>query len=131
MIFGGIFDKFPKLRVAFAHGGGNFHHTLGRIEQGFIQRPDLCAVDNSNNPKDYINKFYIDSLVHSQDSLQFLINKVGTKQIALGTDYPFPLGETIPGDLISKIKSISKKDKERLFYGTALEWLDLDKKLFI
>ena len=131
MIFGGIFDKFPNLRVAFAHGGGNFHYTLGRIEQGFIQRPDLCAVDNSNNPKDYMNKFYIDSLVHSQDSLQFLINKVGTKQIALGTDYPFPLGETIPGDIISKIKSISKKDKERLFYGTALEWLDLDKKLFI
>ena len=52
MIFGGIFDKFPKLRVAFAHGGGNFHHTLGRIEQGFLRRPDLCAVDNSNNPKE-------------------------------------------------------------------------------
>jgi Predicted metal-dependent hydrolase of the TIM-barrel fold len=131
MIFGGIFDKFPKLRVAFAHGGGNFHYTLGRIEQGFLQRPDLCAIENQNNPKKYIDKFYIDSLVHSADSLQFLINQIGAKQIALGTDYPFPLGETIPGDVVSKLKSISKEDEERLLHGTALEWLNLDKKQFI
>ena len=91
----------------------------------------MCAVDNVNNPKDYINKFYIDSLVHSSDSLNFLIDKVGTNQIALGTDYPFPLGETTPGNLISKLKSISKKDEERLFHGTALEWLNVDKKQFI
>ena len=51
MIFGGIFRRFPKLRVAFAHGGGNFLYNLGRIEQGFLQRPDLCAVDNDINPK--------------------------------------------------------------------------------
>ena len=131
MIFGGIFDKFPKLRVAFAHGGGNFHYTIGRIEQGFVQRPDLCAVDNQNNPKKYIDKFYIDSLVHSPDSLNFLLDKVGANQIALGTDYPFPLGETPPGSTMKKIKSMSTKDRERLLYGTALEWLDLDKSLFI
>ena len=131
MIFGGIFDKFPELRVAFAHGGGNFHYTLGRIEQGFLQRPDLCAIENQNNPKKYIDKFYIDSLVHSAHSLQFLINQIGAKQIALGTDYPFPLGETIPGDVVSKLKSISKVDEERLLHGTALEWLNLDKKQFV
>jgi len=131
MIFGGVFDKFPKLRVAFAHGGGSFHHTLGRIEQGFIQRPDLCAIDNSNSPMEYIDKFYIDSLVHSKESLDFLIQNAGINQIALGTDYPFPLGETKPGSKIDSLDTISKKDKERLFHGTALEWLDLNKKQFI
>ena len=131
MIFGGIFDKFPKLRVAFAHGGGNFHYTLGRIEQGFLQRPDLCAVNNKNNPKKYIDKFYIDSLVHSADSLNFLVNQVGVNQIALGTDYPFPLGEIPPGNTIKQLESISTKDRERLLHGTALEWLNLDKNLFI
>ena len=74
MIFGGIFQKFPKLRVAFAHGGGTFPYTLGRIEKGFLERPDLCAIDNQYNPKESIGKFYVDSLVHSQDSLSFLIN---------------------------------------------------------
>jgi aminocarboxymuconate-semialdehyde decarboxylase len=131
MIFGGVFDKFPNLRVAFAHGGGNFHYTLGRIEQGFIQRPDLCAVNNSNNPREYIDKFYIDSLVHSTDSLKFLIDNVGAKQIALGTDYPFPLGETTPGEIIDGLKSITEEDKGRLFHGTAFEWLNLDKNQFI
>ena len=131
MIFGGVFDKFPKLRVAFAHGGGNFHYTLGRIEQGFLQRPDICAVDNTNNPRKYIDKFYIDSLVHNSDSLKFLIDTVGPNQIALGTDYPFPLGETTPGNIIDTLESITKKDKERLFHGTALEWLNLDENQFI
>ena len=131
MIFGGVFDKFPKLRVAFAHGGGSFPYTLGRIEQGFIQRPDLCAVENSNNPISYLNKFYVDSIVHSEDSLNYLIKTMGVKQIALGTDYPFPLGENPPGKIIENSESLSIDMKERLYNGTALEWLDLDKKSFI
>ena len=131
MIFGGVFDKFPELRVAFAHGGGSFPYTLGRIEQGFIQRPDLCAVENSNNPISYLNKFYVDSIVHSEDSLNYLIKTMGVKQIALGTDYPFPLGENPPGKIIENSESLSIDMKERLYNGTALEWLDLDKKSFI
>ena len=131
MVFGGIFEKFPKLRVAFAHGGGSFPYTLGRIEQGFIQRPDLCSIDNNINPRKYLDKFYVDSLVHSTESLQFLIDTVGINQIALGSDYPFPLGESEPGSNFSKLKSISKSDKERLFNGTALEWLNLNKNQFI
>ena len=130
LIFGGIFSKFPKLKVAFAHGGGNFFYNLGRIEQGFLQRPDLCAIDNSINPKEFKDKFYIDSLVHSKNSLEFLINNAGVNSIAMGSDYPFPLGENTPGSIIEKIK-LSNSEKERIFHGTALEWLGLDKKKFI
>ena len=130
LIFGGIFSKFPKLKVAFAHGGGNFFYNLGRIEQGFLQRPDLCAIDNSINPKEFKDKFYIDSLVHSKNSLEFLINNAGVNSIAMGSDYPFPLGENTPGSIIEKIK-LSNSEKERIFHGTALEWLGLDKKTFI
>lgn len=131
MIFGGIFEKFPNLKVAFAHGGGIFPYTLGRIEQGFLQRPDICSIDNNINPREYLNKFYVDSLVHSKESLQFLVDTMGVNQIALGSDYPFPLGESEPGDTILSLDSISKADEERLFSGSALEWLNLDKKLFI
>ena len=63
--------------------------------------------------------------------MKFLIDTVGPSQIALGTDYPFPLGETTPGNIIDTLESITKKDKERLFHGTALEWLNLDKNQFI
>src|ERR1700741_957690 len=73
MIFGGVFEKFPKLRVAFAHGGGSFPMTLGRIQQGFDVRPDLCAVDNKVAPRQYIGRFYLDSLVHDPTVLKYLI----------------------------------------------------------
>ena len=131
MIFGGIFDKFPRLRVAFAHGGGNFFYNLGRIEQGFLQRPDLCAVDNQTNPRKYVGKFYIDSLVHSNESFEFIVNNLGSEKIALGSDYPFPLGEKTPGKIIDSLSSLSDNDKENIFYKSALNWLDLDKKKFI
>ena len=64
MIFGGVFERLPKLRVAFAHGGGAFPATVGRIEHGYNVRPDLCQVDCQVNPRDYLGKFYVDSLVH-------------------------------------------------------------------
>jgi aminocarboxymuconate-semialdehyde decarboxylase len=61
MIFGGVFERLPKLRVAFAHGGGSFPATIGRVSHGFDVRPDLCAIDNPVHPRNYIGKFFIDS----------------------------------------------------------------------
>ena len=58
MIFGGVFDRLPCLRVAFAHGGGGFPASIGRIEHGFSVRPDLCAVRSQTNPRDLLGRFY-------------------------------------------------------------------------
>jgi aminocarboxymuconate-semialdehyde decarboxylase len=124
MIFGGVFERFPKLRVAFAHGGGCFPATVGRIQHGFDVRPDLCAVDNKVDPKDYLGKFWVDSLVHDPDALDFLIKKVGESKIALGTDYPFPLGELEPGNIIES-GTYSNETKEKMLFQNALDWLGL------
>lgn len=129
MIFGGVFEKFPKLRVAFAHGGGSFPFTLGRIQHGFEARPDLCAVDNLVSPRQSLGKFWVDSLVHDQTSLQFLLQIFGKEKIALGTDYPFPLGETQAGTLIQNSK-FDSETKNWLFHQSALNWLDLKKEYF-
>jgi aminocarboxymuconate-semialdehyde decarboxylase len=130
MIFGGIFERLPKLKVAFAHGGGSFPSSSGRIEHGFNVRPDLVAVDNSVNPREYLDKFYLDTLVHDPLMLDFLMNLMGPNQLALGTDYPFPLGELQPGKLIDSMP-YDDKIKERLLSGSALEWLSLEKSLFL
>lgn len=130
LIFGGVLERLPKLRIAFAHGGGSFPATIGRIEHGFNVRPDLCAVDNEINPRQYLEKIYLDSLVHDPLALHYLLDLFGAHRIALGTDYPFPLGELEPGKLIQSC-DLSKKDHERLFHGTALEWLNLDSALFL
>lgn len=130
LIFSGVLERLPKLRIAFAHGGGSFPSTIGRIEHGFQVRPDLCAIDNNVNPRMYLDKIYLDSLVHEPMMLDFLVKLMGAERIALGTDYPFPLGELQPGKLIEEMP-YDQHTKERLLSGTALEWLNLEKNLYI
>jgi len=130
MIFGGVFERLPNLRVAFAHGGGSFPATIGRIEHGYNCRPDLVAIDNPINPRAYLGKFWLDSLVHDKKMLDYIIELVGAKRIALGSDYPFPLGETEPGALI-KGMPYKQHVKEMLLSGSALEWLNLKRELFM
>jgi aminocarboxymuconate-semialdehyde decarboxylase len=125
LIFGGVFEKFPKLRVAFAHGGGSFPYTLGRIEHGFNVRPDLVQVDNKINPKEYLGRFWVDSLMHEEKAFQLLREMVGDDRICMGSDYPFPLGEHHPGSLIESMK-LKKKIEKKLLYRNALEWLGMD-----
>ena len=123
MIFGGVLERLPNLKVAFAHGGGSFPATIGRIEHAFHVRPDLCAVDNPVNPREYLGKFYLDTLVHDAPMLRYLIELVGVDKLALGTDYPFPLGELEPGSLIRQLDELTDAQRSRLLGGTALEWL--------
>jgi aminocarboxymuconate-semialdehyde decarboxylase len=130
MIFGGVFERFPKLRVAFAHGGGAFPFTIGRIEHAFHVRPDLCAIDNKATPRTYLANadrpahFYVDSLVHDADALHLLIKLFGSQRVALGSDYPFPLGESHAGQLIESMK-LSAEDEAQLLSLTAREFLGL------
>lgn len=126
MIFGGIFEKFPRLRVAFAHGGGSFPATLGRIEHGFKVRPDLVAVDNPVNPRDYLGRFWLDSLVHDPAMLRMIVDLVGREKVALGTDYPFPLGELEPGRLIREVPDWDDETRAWLLEKSALAWLGRD-----
>jgi len=130
LIFGGVLERLPRLRIMFAHGGGAFPATLGRIEHGFEVRPYLCVVDNPHGPRRYLSRMYFDSLVHDASKLNFLLDLVGADQIALGTDYPFPLGEEEPGKLIDSMR-FSDEVSAMLFHGAALNWLNLDKSAFI
>lgn len=129
MIFGGVLEAFPNLRVAFAHGGGSFPATIGRIEHGFNVRPDLVQIDNAVNPRNYIGKFWIDSLVHDDKTLQFIVDVMGADRICLGSDYPFPLGESIPGKLVGDM-NFSDDVKEKMLYKNACDWLFLKPESF-
>jgi aminocarboxymuconate-semialdehyde decarboxylase len=130
LIFSGTLEKCKKLRICFAHGGGSFPPTIGRIEHGFKMRPDLCAADNQCNPRDYLGKIYFDSLVHDPQMLDYLVKLAGADKVALGSDYPFPLGELEPGKLIESC-GFDEETKAKLLHGAALEWLDLNKDIFV
>lgn len=122
MIFGGVFERFPKLRVAFAHGGGSFPFTIGRIKHGFDVRPDLVAIDNDIDPKNYLGRFWFDSLVHDENALSYLVNLVGDEKICLGSDYPFPLGEHHPGKMIETMP-LDDSTRDKLLFRNAKQWL--------
>jgi len=124
LIFGGVFEKFPNVKFAFAHGGGEFPATIGRLQHGFDVRPDLCAIDNDKSPRHYLGHFWVDSLVHDRDSFDLLVKVIGEDKICCGSDYPFPLGEHHPGKLIEQL-AVNDAQKELFLSSNALEWLGI------
>jgi len=122
LIFGGVMEKYPNLKFAFAHGGGSFPATVGRVEHGWKVRPDLCAIDNPINPRDYLGKFWVDSLVHDEVSFDVLMKTVGEDKICVGSDYPFPLGEHRPGELVESM-NIPIETKQKIMFENAMNWL--------
>jgi aminocarboxymuconate-semialdehyde decarboxylase len=130
MIFGGVLERLPKLRVCFSHAGGSFLPTLGRIEHGFNCRPDLVAIDNPVNPREYVGKFWVDSITHDIDALKYILNMQGSKRVCLGSDYPFPLGDLEIGKFIEE-SDLSKTQIEDIFCNATLEWLGLEKPEFL
>jgi aminocarboxymuconate-semialdehyde decarboxylase len=129
MIFGGILERLPNLRVCFSHAGGSFLLTLGRIEHGFNCRPDLVAIDNPINPREYLGKFWVDSITHDLDVLKLILKLQGSKRVCLGSDYPFPLGDLEIGKFIEE-SDLSMEVKQDIFQNATLEWLKLDEKQF-
>lgn len=138
ILMGGILEKFPKLKICFAHGAGSFPFTIGRIEHGYNCRPDLCATDSKRNPRSFLGQFYTDSIVHDPKSMELLVDVIGEDKIVFGTDYPFPLGEVTgsakgiyPGKTIDDTPSISNDVRQKIFGTNALKFLDLDVKNFL
>lgn len=122
LIFGGVLERYPRLRLAFAHGGGAFPATFGRIVQGFEERPDLVAVDNACHPSTYLGRLWFDSLTHDTAMLHYLIRFAGEDRVCLGSDYPFPLGERRPGQLI-RTAGLPQETQHKLLWANAWQWL--------
>lgn len=130
IIFGGILERLPNLRVNFAHAGGSFLATIGRIEHGFLCRPDLVAIDNPVNPRNYLGKFWVDCITHDSMMLEYVLKLQGSKRITLGSDYPFPLGDLEIGKFIEDMP-LDTTIKEDIFCNAPLEWLGISKERFV
>eukprot|EP00094_Tigriopus_californicus_P003621 TCALIF_03483-PA protein Name:"Similar to ACMSD 2-amino-3-carboxymuconate-6-semialdehyde decarboxylase (Bos taurus)" AED:0.06 eAED:0.06 QI:13/0.83/0.71/1/0.66/0.71/7/146/371 len=135
VLMGGILEQFPRLKICFAHGGGSFPFTVGRIQHGYNVRPDLCATDCSKPPREYLGKFWTDSLVHDEEAMRLLVNIIGEDRVILGTDYPFPLGEVhgfadaYPGKTIEAM-GYDQQLKDKLLFRNALDFLGLEEVQF-
>jgi tryptophan 2,3-dioxygenase len=127
LILSGAFDRLPStLRICFAHGGGSFAFLLGRLENAWHHHP-VARGDCQHPPSHYLNRFYADSAVFDQRALQFLVGTMGTDQVMLGSDYPFPLGEERAGSLIRQ-SNLPQHTKTKLLSGNAMRFLGLESK---
>lgn len=126
LVNGGVMEKFPKLKVCFAHGGGSFPYILPRLDQGWKVWPHLRKT--SNPPSHYAKNFYFDSLNYDPLNLQYLIDRFGHEKVVMGSDYPFLLREIPPGKVIDDTVSLTEEQKEAILGKNALEFLNIKVK---
>lgn len=127
LIFGGVLDRLPRLRIAFAHAGGNFVPLVSRIDHGFKVRPE-AKVSIDHAPSSYLRRLYFDSITHDAEILEFLCRRVGSDRVMLGSDYPFDMGMQDPLARLNEAK-LTEADRENISHRTAEEFLKLERTI--
>ena len=118
LIFGGVLNEFPRLKVYLAHGGGACPYIAGRWEHGWGVRDEGKAkIDRP--PSEYFRLLYFDSLVHDAAALEFLVRKVGPERVMLGTDYPFEMGNYASVQAVEAIVGLTDDERELILGGNA------------
>ena len=113
LIYEGIMDDFPKLKIIVAHGGGYLPYYAGRTDKAYESRAET-RTNISHRPSDYLSRFFYDTVVFDRDVLALLVKKAGDKQVMMGTDYPRGEIEEDPIGFVKKSKTLSRKSKDRI-----------------
>ncbi|MDF5758530.1 amidohydrolase family protein [Spongiactinospora sp. TRM90649] len=123
LILGGAFDRLPRsLRLCFAHGGGSFAFWLGRFENAWHRRRDVVGV-SEHPPSHYLDRFSVDSVVFDERALRLLVDTLGEDRVLLGSDFPYPLGESPVGGVIRDAGFLSETARAKLLGGNAAAFL--------
>jgi aminocarboxymuconate-semialdehyde decarboxylase len=122
LIFGGVMDELPDLKILLAHGGGFAPYQIGRLVHGHKVRGE-ARVHTASDPKALLRRFYFDSLVFDPAALRYLIDLVGADHIAIGTDAPFDMCDARPGETVEQVPHISRAEQHEICCGTALRLL--------
>lgn len=110
MIFGGVFEKFPNLKILSSHGGGHFPYQFGRYMHGFEVRQEAKACI-SESPEKYLKNIYFDMITHWTPSLQFLVDTFGADHVMMGTDYPYDMADFHPAESVDALKLNAEQRK--------------------
>lgn len=125
LILSGAFERLPRsLKLCFAHGGGSFAYLMGRVDNAWRER-DIVRKDCPNLPSSYVDRFYVDSAVFSDDALDLLVKCSGAERVIFGTDYPFPLGEIDMGALVKNHPDLNAQQKTSILGGNAASFFNL------
>lgn len=125
LLLGGVFDRFPKLRVLLVHGGGCVPYQFGRIDRGRVTAPPFAKGSVKNPLGQYANNLYYDTVLHDDEAFRYLIERVGACQVALGSDYPFPLRDPDPVKFINKNNELNEESRRAVCWDTGAALLGL------
>jgi len=124
LIFDGVMERNPGLKILLAHAGGYLAHYWARMDHAHRARPD-CRTVISKPPSSYLEKFYFDTITFDPVMLGNLIDRYGADHVLLGTDYPYDMGEEDPMGLIESVKRLKRSDKDMIMGGNAARLLNI------
>lgn len=125
LIFGGVLDKFPRLKLCFAHGGGYACFGVGRMDHGTTVRHEPKVNNHQEPPSDYLGRLYYDCLTHSGEALKFLLDRVGADRVMLGSDYPFDMGFESPAEWVNTRTTLNDFEKRSILGENAQRVLQI------
>jgi len=125
LIFDGVMERFPRLKILLPHGGGYLAHYWARMDHAHRARPD-CRVRIKRKPSSYLEKFYFDSLTFDPGMLHHLVERFGADHVLLGTDYPYDMGVEDPVGFIGGVRKLSSLEKRQIMGGNAARLLKID-----
>ena len=114
LVFGGVMDACPNLKVCLCHGGGYTCFGIGRMDRGWQVRREARTIDQP--PSAYLNRFYYDCLTHSEQALRYLIDSVGIDRVVFGTDWPFDMAIDWPVSWVLGLESLTQDEKEAILH---------------
>jgi aminocarboxymuconate-semialdehyde decarboxylase len=124
LIFGGVMERHPGLKVVLPHAGGFLAHYWARMDHAWRARPD-CRTVIKKPPTTYLKKFFFDTIAFDPEMLRNLIDKYGHQHVLLGTDYPFDMGEEDPVGLIDSVPRLPSAEREKIMGGNAARLLKI------
>ena len=127
IVFGGVLERYPKLKIVAAHGGGYMGHYPARMDHAYKVRPE-CHDHIKRSPSYYLKKIYYDTMVFEEKQLEHLVSLWGADHVVIGTDYPYDMGYYKPVDFVEGTKSLTRTEKEAIIGGNAAKLLGLRRK---
>jgi aminocarboxymuconate-semialdehyde decarboxylase len=124
LIFGGVLDAYPKLKICVAHGGGYLPAYAGRMDHAHAGRSD-CRLCIKKKPTSYLKRLHFDTLVFTPHQLEYLVSQYGSDRILLGTDYPYDMGMYDPLAFVESAGKLTRADREAIVGGNAVRLLKL------
>jgi aminocarboxymuconate-semialdehyde decarboxylase len=117
LLFGGVLERFPGVKICLCHGGGFVPYQIGRMDRGYAAVPSRTRENISTPPSELARRLYYDTVLHNPKALAFLVDQVGVDRVLMGSDYPFEMGDPEPVETVETIPGLDKGQRDMILGG--------------